>query len=300
MRSDVSKRLRDPDYAAVCRARLHGGDDARSRLPGPTPPGELGGEPPALASPPVAVRPRSSVPTFLRRPILTSSVVAALLMPPLATIVDRPQFAWDDLWAAAANVMSGSSVMSGSDATPLQNAPAVHIPSASENSSGHVREATAEPAQAEPLIEFAKIETAEPVPGPAGDMIAPEPPSVIVPEVTLVLLDPLPPASPAQANQKKEMIIATPSAPTSALALRDRDFLVQKGDEALERGDVSGARLLYRRAADSGDARAALGMARTFDAKVLRTLRVYGVRPDPDQAVFWYGRSKALGITASH
>jgi TPR repeat protein len=74
---------------------------------------------------------------------------------------------------------------------------------------------------------------------------------------------------------------------------------VLKAEELLDRGDVSGARLLFRRAAETGDARAALGLARTFDAKVLRTLRVYGVRPDPDQAALWYARSKTLENLAS-
>ena len=67
----------------------------------------------------------------------------------------------------------------------------------------------------------------------------------------------------------------------------------------LAHGDVSGARLFFQRAAESGDARGAMGMARSFDHKVLKTLRVYGVRPDPEQAAHWYARSKALETVAA-
>jgi hypothetical protein len=121
-----------------------------------------------------------------------------------------------------------------------------------------------------------------------------DPPTVTVPEVGLVLVDPPQPAPPEQPFD-----VGAASKTGSVTRPVDREALVQKADELLDRGDVSGARLLFRRAAESGDARAASGLARTFDAKVLRTLRVYGVRPDPDQAAFWYARSKTLENLAS-
>ena len=121
-----------------------------------------------------------------------------------------------------------------------------------------------------------------------------DPPPVSVPDVEIVLAD-LGPAVAAEQPSQSE----PPSGSTSATRQVGRDALVLRGEEMLERGDVSGARLLFQRAAESGDARAAIGLARTYDSKVLRTLRVYGVRPDPDQAAHWYARSKALENMAS-
>ena len=121
-----------------------------------------------------------------------------------------------------------------------------------------------------------------------------DPPPVTVPEVGLVLVNPPPRAASEQPSDS-----GAASQTGSATRPVDRGALVQKAEQMLERGDVSGARLFFRRAAESGDARAAIGLARTFDAKVLRSLRVYGVRPDPEQAAFWYARSKTLENLAS-
>jgi TPR repeat protein len=133
---------------------------------------------------------------------------------------------------------------------------------------------------------------------------------VTVPEVTALLMDKSAAAAPEQAYetpvtalaavapehayQTPVTALAAPTGSASKLAPADRDFLIHKGDEMLARGDVTGARLVFERAAESGDARAANGMARTFDPKVLRMLRVFGIRPDPEKAALWYARSKAL------
>jgi hypothetical protein len=129
---------------------------------------------------------------------------------------------------------------------------------------------------------------------------AAEPPQVTVPEVELVLIDVPADETVNQDSKHRGTEVATPNSETpSRLWPADRDVLVQRGEELLGRGDVGGARLAFQRAAESGNARAAMGMARTFDPKVLRTLRVYGVRPDADQAAQWYARSKTLETVAA-
>ena len=57
----------------------------------------------------------------------------------------------------------------------------------------------------------------------------------------------------------------------------DRDELasmLQRADDFIKSGDLSSARLLLRRGAEAGDARATLTLAGTFDPNVLKTLPV--------------------------
>jgi hypothetical protein len=89
------------------------------------------------------------------------------------------------------------------------------------------------------------------------------------------------------------------SAPARVLNSGDRDLLISRGEGLLARGDLSGARLSFSRAAAGGDPRGATGMARTFDPETFRKVRVIGMRPDPQQAAEWHARSKVLQAVAS-
>jgi hypothetical protein len=72
--------------------------------------------------------------------------------------------------------------------------------------------------------------------------------------------------------------------------------MMRKGDEQMSVGNVSAARLLYRHAAESGLAAAAMALAASYDAEELRKLRVMGgVQPDPKQAQAWYEKARELG-----
>jgi hypothetical protein len=72
--------------------------------------------------------------------------------------------------------------------------------------------------------------------------------------------------------------------------------LVKKGDDQLRVGNISAARLLYRHAADSGSAEAAMALAATFDAEELKKLPIVGgVQPDEKQARQWYEKARELG-----
>ena len=125
-----------------------------------------------------------------------------------------------------------------------------------------------------------------------------EPLQVFVPEIEVALTDLKGPAersSPELQSRAAEPPSTLSSAPSSV----DRDSLVTRGEAALARGDLAGARLLFGRAAVDGDARGARGMARTFDPETFRKLRVIGIRPDPDEAARWYARSDLLQAVAS-
>ena len=79
---------------------------------------------------------------------------------------------------------------------------------------------------------------------------------------------------------------------------RDRERaqrLMEKGNEQLEGGNVSAARLFYEYAADAGLADAAMALAATFDASELTKLNVRGIKPDAKEAQRWYERARQLG-----
>ena len=76
-------------------------------------------------------------------------------------------------------------------------------------------------------------------------------------------------------------------------------ILVKRGNDFLEDGDIAGARLLLRRAADAGSAEGALALGRTFDPVALRRLGAIGAVSDLAQARQWYQRAAELGSSAA-
>jgi len=81
----------------------------------------------------------------------------------------------------------------------------------------------------------------------------------------------------------------------SQMSRAEIDRMVAKGEEVLKTRDLATARLYFRRAADAGDARGALGTARSFDSKVLQELRLFSVGADASEAARWYARARELG-----
>jgi hypothetical protein len=73
------------------------------------------------------------------------------------------------------------------------------------------------------------------------------------------------------------------------------EALLKRGQDLVATGDISSGRLLLTRAAEAGEARASLAMARTFDAAVLATLGVVGTFPDPVKARAWYAKAAEQG-----
>jgi hypothetical protein len=94
---------------------------------------------------------------------------------------------------------------------------------------------------------------------------------------------------------------ATP-APPPALATASRTIdddelalLMKRGQGLLETGDLSGARLLLKRAAETGSARAAFALGATYDPLVLKEMGALGFAPDVAMARTWYEKAKELG-----
>jgi hypothetical protein len=91
---------------------------------------------------------------------------------------------------------------------------------------------------------------------------------------------------------------AQPKAATMITRQIDADevtSLIARGEELINTGDLSSARLLLRRAAEAGNARAAFALARTFDPNALKALGLRDGAPDLAEARFWYERAVKLG-----
>jgi hypothetical protein len=71
--------------------------------------------------------------------------------------------------------------------------------------------------------------------------------------------------------------------------------LMKRGNDLILAGDLAAARLVLRRAAEAGDARAALALAGTYDPVMLKKLPLHGLSPDLAMARHWYEKAKELG-----
>jgi TPR repeat protein len=74
----------------------------------------------------------------------------------------------------------------------------------------------------------------------------------------------------------------------------DPAALIARGESFLALGDISAARLLYERAAESGSARAMTALGKTYDPGFLDRAKVIGIRPDPALAAEWYRKAAAF------
>jgi hypothetical protein len=71
--------------------------------------------------------------------------------------------------------------------------------------------------------------------------------------------------------------------------------LVARADRLLEKGDIVGARAIYQRAAELGDASAALALGATYDPNRLWSLGALGLAGNKERAKQWYQRASELG-----
>jgi TPR repeat protein len=70
---------------------------------------------------------------------------------------------------------------------------------------------------------------------------------------------------------------------------------LKRGTALIASGDLAAARLVLHRAAEAGDARAAMMLAETYDPAILAKLGVHGVVPDLVKARGWYEKAKQFG-----
>lgn len=80
-----------------------------------------------------------------------------------------------------------------------------------------------------------------------------------------------------------------------ALGQAEIAHLLERGKSYLTDGDIASARLLLQRAAEAGNAEAALVLGSTFDPHVIARLGAVGVWSDVREAREWYEKAAQLG-----
>ena len=103
-----------------------------------------------------------------------------------------------------------------------------------------------------------------------------------------------PPVSTPEPPAAKAANIAKP--PLSADEL---NALLNRSSGFLKNGDFAAARILLRRAAETGSAEAALVLGKTFDPLYLNEVGAMGIQPDIGQARQWYQKAVELGSEAA-
>jgi hypothetical protein len=101
-----------------------------------------------------------------------------------------------------------------------------------------------------------------------------------------------------QGGAPRAAAVAEPMIPGDAIHHLDPNEIIsslKRADALIASGDVAAARLVLRRAADAGDAHAAMTLAETYDSAFLEKLGVHGVVPDLAMARSWYEKARAFG-----
>ncbi len=108
---------------------------------------------------------------------------------------------------------------------------------------------------------------------------------------------PTPTSAPAQPGADETPRAAVAPAPSVNQAVDPEEIamLVKRGEVFIANGDLASARLVLRRAAESGDAQAALLLGSTYDPATFKKLKVLGSAPDASQARAWYQRAADRG-----
>jgi hypothetical protein len=101
-----------------------------------------------------------------------------------------------------------------------------------------------------------------------------------------------------QGDAAQAAAVAEPMIPGDAIHRLDPAEIassLRRGNELIASGDLAAARLVLRRAANAGDAHAAMTLAGTYDPVVLEKLGVHGFVPDAAMARVWYEKARKAG-----
>jgi TPR repeat protein len=138
----------------------------------------------------------------------------------------------------------------------------------------------------------------ENLPEPSGTRAAEKSaePAASVPEKspdpkTLAMLQPAPTAAPTPAPPPP-----APAPPVRKLDPEEINLLLKQGEQFIATGDLATARIVLQRAAEAGDATAAVALGATYDPGVLAKLGVVGMgAADVEKARNWYQKAESLG-----
>jgi hypothetical protein len=105
-----------------------------------------------------------------------------------------------------------------------------------------------------------------------------------------------------QGDAAQAPAVAEPMIPGDAIHHLDPGEIassLRRGNDLIASGDLAAARLVLRRAANAGDAHAAMTLAGTYDPVVLEKLGVHGFVPDAAMARVWYEKARKFGSAAA-
>jgi hypothetical protein len=96
-----------------------------------------------------------------------------------------------------------------------------------------------------------------------------------------------------------ESTAAAPAPRVTIVPLEPGDVtrLLQRGEELLANRDIAAARAVFKRLADSGEARGAIALAETYEQSTLEKLGAMNLAPDQAMARSWYEKARELGST---
>jgi len=185
------------------------------------------------------------------------------------------------LAALAALFMVGTAPLSLAVKAEGDGAPSLWARFTGKSARPPARESAPAPATATPLAERFAALPVEAAPAPI--------PTRTVQTVAIQVAppEPAPAAVPAA--------VQPPRAPSRTLDSDEITILYKRSQDLITQGDIAGGRLLLTRAAEAGDARAALALGATYDAAVLGKLAVLGVVADAAKAKAWYAKAAELG-----
>jgi TPR repeat protein len=242
--------------------------------------------------PPQRPRGRSSVFRGAAKMLLVSAVAA----PTAYFVATWMQFTGsatptDPAAVADSTTSSGAATTSGLSQQRIAAVPAQARPSPEATQADDV---SPQPGSMAPR-EMPRVETSPEI---TADAVAAEPkrapePS---PDVSAAPSDPVPNASGisrAGAPQPDTPPATAPAKP--APNPQEIALLIERGRALFEAGDVAAARLFFRRAANAGDAAAAVAMGATYDPDVLAKRFIRGIEPDAQEARAWYEKARLLG-----
>ena len=123
------------------------------------------------------------------------------------------------------------------------------------------------------------------------------PGSPTIPDASVITVNAARP-KPATGNTPTAFAVPTTRSATGAPTAQEQSMAalyVSRGDEMMAIKDISAARKFYEYAANAGNARAAMALARTHDPAFLTRSGALGLRSDPVLAAAWYRKAAALG-----
>jgi hypothetical protein len=112
-------------------------------------------------------------------------------------------------------------------------------------------------------------------------------------------------SQPARSSEGKTMAMVQPGEPgaqippaskaTRVLDPEEIKLLMEQGQQFIAAGDVVTARMVFQRAAEAGDADAAVALGGTYDPIVFAKLGVAGLGAEVEKARTWYHKAESLG-----